>query len=81
MDFRQAALAVLALLVIAWDQHTDARACDETVTPADQFRLARYDAADLELAHRSRLPLAKLDNEMRTVAIGLGLKVLGNEPP
>ena len=62
-DFRQAALADLAVLHVTVDQHTDDRAWGETLTLADRFRLTLYDAAYLELARRRDLPLATLDRE------------------
>jgi predicted nucleic acid-binding protein len=76
-DFRRAALDDLSLLDIAVDGHTDSRAWSETMNLADRFRLTLYDAAYLELAHRSGLPLASLDNELRAAASELRLRVLG----
>lgn len=81
MDFRQAALADLALLDIATDQHTDARAWSDTLDIADRFRLTLYDAACLELARRSGLSLATLDKELRVAGAALGVKLLGVEEP
>lgn len=76
-DFRRAALADLALLDLKVDSQTDARAWDETLSLADRFRLTLYDAAYLELAQRSGLPLATLDEELRVAATSLGLRMLG----
>jgi predicted nucleic acid-binding protein len=76
-DFRQAALADLALLDITTDQHTDARAWGATLALADRFRLTLYDAAYLELAQRRDLPLATLDGDLRGAAGTLGLRLLG----
>ena len=76
-DFRQAALADLALLDITADQYTDARAWGETLTLADRFRLTLHDAAYLELAHRRALPLATLDGDLRAAAGALGVSLLG----
>jgi len=67
-DFRCACLADLALLDITTDQHTDFYAWGETLNLADRFRLTLYDAAYLELAARHSLPLATLDDELRTAA-------------
>jgi predicted nucleic acid-binding protein len=44
---------------------------------ADRFRLTLYDAAYLELAHRSSLPLASLDEELCAAGRALGVPVLG----
>jgi len=74
LRFRRAVLADLALLDIAIDQHTDARAWGETLDLADRFRLTVYDAAYLELAQRRALPLATLDNELRGAAKSLGVE-------
>ena len=79
-DFRRAALADLALLDIATDQQTDSYAWTDTLNLADHFRLTVYDAAYLELARRSMLPLATLDQELRTAATAIGVTVLGSEP-
>jgi len=49
-----------------------------TLNLADQFRLNVYDAAYLELARRRILPLATLDQELRTAATAIGVTVLGS---
>jgi predicted nucleic acid-binding protein len=78
-DFRRASLADLALLDITTDQYTDLHAWDEMLNLADRFRLTLYDAAYLELARRRSLPLATLDDELRTAAMALGLRLLGGD--
>jgi predicted nucleic acid-binding protein len=78
-DFRRAALADLALLDITTDQQTDSYAWTETSNLADHFDLTVYDAAYLELARRRMLPLATLDQELRTAATAIGVTVLGSE--
>jgi predicted nucleic acid-binding protein len=75
--FRNAALADLALLDITTDPHTDAYGWTTTLQLADRFRLTLYAAAYLELAHRSSLPLASLDEELRTAGRALGVPVFG----
>jgi predicted nucleic acid-binding protein len=77
-DFRRAALGDLALLDITADPQTDSYAWTDTLNLADQFRLTVYDAAYLELARRRILPLATLDQELRTAATAIGVTVLGN---
>jgi predicted nucleic acid-binding protein len=77
-EFRNAALADLALLDIATDAHTDAHSWTATTLHvADRFRLTLYDAAYLELAHRRSLPLASLDKELRDAGRALGVPLLG----
>ena len=78
-DFRRAALADLALLDITTDQQTDSYAWTDTLNLADHFRLTVYDAAYLELARRRTLPLATLDQELRTAATAIGVTVLGSD--
>jgi len=77
VEFRDAALSDLGLLDIALDPHTDAQAWSSTLALADRFRLTLYDAAYLELAQRSSLPLASLDAELRDAAGALGVPLLG----
>jgi predicted nucleic acid-binding protein len=77
--FRTAALADLAVLDIAVDAETDAHAWSDTLALADRFRLTLYDAAYLELAHRTGAPLATLDRELRAAAMAAGVKVLDLE--
>lgn len=75
LEFRRAALADLELLEIGVDEHTNARAWNETLRLADHVRLTVYDAAYLELAQRRSLPLATLDNALRTAARHLGIEL------
>ncbi|MGH6916851.1 MAG: type II toxin-antitoxin system VapC family toxin [Geminicoccaceae bacterium] len=75
-DFRNAALHDLAALPIALDSETSARAWDETLRLAEVHRLTVYDAAYLELAQRSALPLATLDAGLRVAARELGVDVM-----
>lgn len=75
--FRRAALDDLALLDIAVDGGTDERSWHETLAFADRFQLTLYDAAYLELAQRSGLPLATLDEELQDAASRLGQRWLG----
>ena len=79
-DLRRAALADLALLDITTDQQTDSHAWTDTLNLADQFRLTVYDAAYLELARRRELPLATLDQDLRTAATATGVTLLGRDP-
>jgi predicted nucleic acid-binding protein len=78
-DFRRAALSDLALLDITTDQQTDFNAWTDTLNLADHFRLTLYDAAYPEFAWRRALPLATLDQELRTAATAIGVTVLGSD--
>ena len=76
-EFRRAVLTDLALLDITTDTSTDTHAWSAILDFADRFRLTLYDAAYLELAHRRAVPLATLDNDLRTAGAALGIRVLG----
>ena len=75
--YRDASLAELALMPIALDADTDTYAWSTTLRLAERFALTIYDAAYLELAQRRSLPLATLDQELRTAALALGIPLLG----
>lgn len=75
--FRDASLADLTLLAIVTDADTDIFAWSTTVRLAERFALTVYDAAYLELAQRRCLPLATLDQPLRTAARALGVPLLG----
>lgn len=75
--FRDASLADLALLNIGTDPDTDAFAWSTTLQLAAAHGLSVYDAAYLELAQRMALPLASLDDELRTAGRALGVALLG----
>ena len=77
VEYRNAALADLALLDIATDPHTDIYGWTTTLHLADRFRLTLYDAAYLELAHRRSLPLASLDGELCAAGRALRVPLLG----
>ena len=77
VEFRNAALADLALLNITTDPHTEADSWTTTLHLADRFHLTLYDAAYLELAHRRSLPLASLDEKLRDAGRALGVSLLG----
>ena len=75
--YRDASLAQLALMPISVDADTDTYAWSTTLGLAERFTLTLYDAAYLELAQRRHLPLATLDQELRTAAPALGIELLG----
>ena len=76
-NFRDAALADLALLPIRLDLETDRQAWGGTMQLAIHHGLTSYDAAYLELAQRRKLPLATLDRELRAAAKAEGIVLLG----
>ncbi len=76
-EFRRAALSDLGELDIIVDGLTDPRAWNATLDLGDRFRLTAYDAAYIELALRRALPLATLDQDMRSAGAALGLRLLG----
>jgi len=72
-DFRDAALRDLATLPVILDDHTSRRAWHDTLRLADLHGLTVYDAAYLELAQRLGLPLATLDQALRSAARAAGV--------
>lgn len=70
-------VVLLASLDIQADNHAPARAFDHILPLSRNHGLSSYDAAYLDLALRRNLPLASLDDELRRVALGLGVEVLG----
>ena len=78
LAFRNEALAQLVRMPIVVDHQTDTYAWTTTLQLADRFQLTLDDAAYLELAQRCTLPLAILDNALRSGAEALGISVLGS---
>ena len=76
-SFRDTTLADLALLDIRTDLDTNQHAWGATVQLAKKHRLTLYDAAYLELALRRSLPLATLDEDLRTAGTAEGVELLG----
>lgn len=77
-EFRDAALTDLALLHMTIDPDTDTFAWSATLRLTERCGLTLYDAAYLELAQRLDLPLAALDQELRSAGSALGVALLGN---
>lgn len=73
--YRDASIANLRLFPIAIDAETDRHAWGTTLSLADRCQLTLYDAVYLELAHRLRLPLATLDEQLRAACRHMGVKV------
>jgi predicted nucleic acid-binding protein len=68
-------LGFLALLPISVDDETKAHALRETVSLAREHNLSAYAAAYLELAIRRALPLATLDEKLKTAARTVGVSL------
>lgn len=49
---------------------------DAVIRVATEYQLTAYDAAYLELAERTNLPLASLDGELRNAALAAGVVLL-----
>jgi predicted nucleic acid-binding protein len=69
-------LDALRSLSIYIDMAGDAAIFTSMVALAQTHGLSVYDAAYLELAIRSRLPLATLDDDLRSAAVSSGITVL-----
>lgn len=70
----QAFVATLGRLNIAIDKATAQNALAETLNLARRYALSSYDAAYLELALRTALPLATLDANLLKAAKKAGVK-------
>jgi predicted nucleic acid-binding protein len=71
----QAFLSGVSAAPIVCDTETYPKALRETLELARRYRLSAYDASYLELALRSALPLATLDEELRRAAGKAGVKL------
>lgn len=65
----------LGVLPINVDRETHSRALVASLPLSFEYGLSVYDAVYLELARRTRLPLATLDNKLRSVCEKLGLEL------
>ena len=70
-------LVSLADLAINVDPDSAGHVLTRVHKLAIQYRLTSYDAAYLELAQRRSLPLATLDQDLRTAAPALNIELLG----
>ncbi len=66
-------LAILATFPITVDGESAAHAWHETTHLARAHGLSAYDAAYLELAIRLGLPIATLDNKLKSAALAVGV--------
>ena len=76
-DFRDAALASLALLPVKVDAEADRQAWSTTLHLAERHGLTVYDAAYLEIACRRKIALATLDRQLRAAASVEKVQLLG----
>jgi predicted nucleic acid-binding protein len=76
-EFRDRALADLALFPIHVDTETEHHAWGAILRLAERYQLTTYDAAYLELALRRALPLATLDRDLRSAANSEKVPLLG----
>ncbi len=70
-------IALLERLSIVTDQATAAHALGDTLNIARRYKLSAYDAAYLELALRTGLPLATLDADLTKAATTAGVAIFG----
>jgi predicted nucleic acid-binding protein len=70
-------ISLLGRLNIVTDQVTAAHGLGDTLNLARRYRLSAYDAAYLELALRTGLPLATLDAALAKAATSAGVHVFG----
>lgn len=70
-------IALLGRLNMVTDQATAAHALGDTLNLARRYKLSAYDAAYLELALRTGLPLATLDANLAKAATTAGVAIFG----
>lgn len=70
-------IAMIRRLLITIDQESSEHAFEHLLPLCRMHGLTSYDAAYLELAIRTGLPLATIDRSLRTAANTLGLPLLG----
>jgi len=70
-------IAVLGELNVVTDHATAAHALGDTLNLARRYWLSAYDAAYLELALRTGLPLATLDAGLAKAATAAGVTIFG----
>ncbi|WP_415036725.1 type II toxin-antitoxin system VapC family toxin [Azonexus sp.] len=68
-------IALLERLDIVADPATASRALNDTLNLARRHKLSAYDAAYLELALRTGLPLATLDANLKKAALSVGVPI------
>jgi predicted nucleic acid-binding protein len=76
-EFRDGALATLALLPLTVDAEADCQVWSGALQWAQRHGLTVYCAAYLEIAARREIPLATLDRQLREAATREGVPLLG----
>ena len=70
-------IIVLSNVLVEVDNESPQRAFGDILPLCRKHQLTSYDATYLELAVRTKLPLASLDEPLRKAARKLGVKLLG----
>ena len=70
-------IALLGQLNLVTDRATAERALGDTLNLARSYKLSAYDAAYLELALRTGVPLATLDANLAKAATTAGVLIFG----
>lgn len=70
-------VALIGRLNLVTDQATATHALGDTLNLARRYKLSAYDAAYLELAQRTGLPLATLDVNLAKAATTAGVPIFG----
>ncbi len=70
-------IALIGRLNLVTDQATATHALGNTLNLARRYKLSAYDAAYLELAQRTGLPLATLDANLAKAATTAGVPIFG----
>ncbi len=70
-------IALIGRLNLVTDQATANHALGDTLNLARRYKLSAYDAAYLELAQRTGLPLATLDANLAKAATTAGVAIFG----
>jgi predicted nucleic acid-binding protein len=70
-------ITLMGRLNLVTDQATAAHALGDTLNLARRYKLSAYDAAYLELALRTGLPLATLDAGLAKAATTAGVPIFG----
>lgn len=72
-------IALVGRLNLVTDQATATHALGDTLNLARRYKLSAYDAAYLELAQRTGLPLATLDANLANAATIAGVPIFGTQ--
>lgn len=72
-------IALIGRLNLVTDPATATHALGDTLNLARRYKLSAYDAAYLELAQRTGLPLATLDANLAKAATTAGVPIFGTQ--